>query len=144
MGYSFAKYWTRTLVPVRFGATGTFTATASAQAGTVTAIASLPQYTRRTEITGGNVVIATAPVLTGASLAFKNGTSTFATATIGTNTAGVVVALSMTVANEIFASGGKPTVDLIGTSTASAAQVGGVYDVYFETVERYSATDATA
>ena len=141
MGYSDQKFYTRPLVPVRFNATSTSTATASAQVVTSTDVAQLPEFQRRTEITGFVAKVVTAPNAgaTTTKLALLNGTNTFAVATIGTNTAGVDVVGSITsAANAVFAANGQPTLNVVSTATASQTVTQGNYDLYFEQTERYA------
>lgn len=136
MSYSDAVYRTRVLVPARFAATTTLTGTASGHVVTVTDVAELPSFKRRTEVVGIRVKTTTAPIPTGVSLKFLNGTNTFATITPEADEASGNA--SMTVANSTFAAGDEPKLTVVGTATASAAQVAGVYDVYFEAVELYA------
>lgn len=140
MGFADQKFYTRPLIPIRFNATSTSTATASAQVVTNTAVANLPKVIRRTEITGGNAIIVTAPNAGAATtvLALLNGTSTFATATIGTLTAGQVASFSITAANAVLAAGTQPTLSVVSTSTASQTVTQGNYDLYWEAVERFA------
>jgi hypothetical protein len=112
--------------------TSTFTGTASGHAVTNTDIARLPKMFRATQIENIKVVVVTAPTPTGLGLTFLNGTNTFGTVTVGTHTAGEVLDVTMTSSNANIAGGVEPTVTGLGTTTASAAQVGGVYDVWFE------------
>jgi len=141
MGYSDGKYNTRVLVPARFNATSTSTATASGQVVTSTDMAECAKFARRTEITGGKVKVVTAPNAgaTTTKLAFLNGTATFAVATIGTLTAGQSAAIGITAAADaMFAADGEPTVNAVSTSTASQTVTQGNYDIYFEQNERFA------
>ena len=140
MPYTSAQYGARPFYPVALATNvGTMTATASGQAVTNSAVAALPEFTRRTLINKIKVQVVTAPGAgaTTVKLIFKNGTSTFAVATIGTNTAGVIVAPAITAANAVITRGTAPTVDALGTSTASANTALGLYSFYFEDCEQY-------
>lgn len=119
------------IVPARFSATSTLTATASGHVVTATDQAEMVSFNVPTTIKTVRVKTITAPVPTGVTLNFLNGTNTFAVVTpaaAGTSTNG-----SLTAANVHFAAAGEPKLTVIGTGTASAAQVAGVYDIYFET-----------
>lgn len=145
MAYSDGKFYARPFVPVAFGTNvGTATATASGHAVTISGVARLPKYPKRVKINVVRVAIGTAPgaALTTSKLIFKNGTDTFAVATIGTNTAGVVVDATVTASNATLADDTQPTVDFLGTSTASANTAAGVYDIWFETQEQFSSSEA--
>lgn len=134
--YADNMFYTRPLVPV-FLPTGTATI---AGTGTLTnstffvASANLPQYVRRTAITNVQVQVVVAPVATGEVLNFTNGTSTFASCTVGTLTAGQVVTVAPT-ANNTFAAAAGPgcTIVAIGTNPSI-----GQLTVWFETNELYA------
>jgi hypothetical protein len=136
MAYSDQKFITRVLVPARFGATSTLTATASGAVVTNTAQVALPKFIRRTKVAAIRIKQTTIPVASTVKLAFLNGTSTFAVATIS-GTAGQSLDATVTDTLATFAADGEPTVTVIGTGTASAAQVAGVYDIYFEQLEQF-------
>lgn len=136
MAYSDSKFYTRVLVPVRFAATSTLTATASGHVVTNTDQVELPKFIRRTKISAVRVKPTTAPVASTVKLAFLNGTNTFAVATLGA--AGTSVDATVTDSNATLAADTEPTVTVIGTGTASAAQVAGVFDIYFEQMEQFS------
>ena len=141
MAYSDQKFYSRLLVPLCLASNaGTSTATASGHAPTTTAAVRLKKYLRRTKVSAVRVAVDTAPgaALTTAKLIFLNGTDTFAVATIGTNTAGVSVDASMTVANATIAADVQPTVNFTGTSTASANTANGVFTIQFEEQEQNS------
>jgi hypothetical protein len=141
MSYSDPKYDARVMVPVVLGsAVGTLTFTASAHAKTNSAVYRLPKFLKRTKVNAVRVKVGTAPVagVVSSKLIFKNGTNTFAVATIGTNTAGSTVDATMTSTNAVLAADTEPTVDLLGTGTASETGVAGTFDIYFETQEQFS------
>jgi hypothetical protein len=113
---------------------GTSTATASGHAPTTTAAIKLPKYIQGENIQRVRVAVDTAPgaALTVSKLIFKNGTNTFAVATIGTNTAGSQVDATMTEAFSFIKQDVQPTVDFLGTSTASVNTASGVYTIFFD------------
>lgn len=111
--------------------TGTQTFTASDQVITSTDQNNFPRYSGGRRIIAVRVRVVTAPVSANVTLNFLNGTNTFASAAIGTNTAGQTVEATMTPTNANFADSGEPTLNVVGTGTASAAQVYGVYKVWF-------------
>lgn len=124
-----------------FTLAGTGTAVTNSSAGI--AAGSLPQFVRPlTAINKMNVGIVTAPVagVTGGVLYGLNGTNTFATATIGTNTAGVYVTASINTAFNTFSSASGPTFQFVGTVT-SAGTGAGQYAIYTEEQEQYSSSD---
>jgi hypothetical protein len=138
MGYSDQKYYARPLVKVAsavaFGtSTGAGTASNSLAQPTGTY---LPQYIRRTQITGVKVVAATAIAANAnpVSLNLINGTNTFAAVAVGTATQGQTFSGVVTASNAVFAAGGQPTMNLIGTWTASGG-TSGTWDIYFEQEE---------
>jgi hypothetical protein len=136
MSYSDPKYNTRVQVPARFSTTTTLTATASGHAVTATDAVELPNFIRRTAVTRVHVKTVTAGVTTVNKLIFLNGTDTMCTVTVaaaGTSTTGTPTGNTGT-----FTAGGEPTVNVLGTGTASAAQASGTYDVWFEQQELYS------
>lgn len=136
MSYSDPKYNTRVQVPVRFAATSTLTATASGHVVTATDQVELPAFIRRTAVTKVHVKTTTAGVATGAKLNFLNGTDTMCVCTAGT--AGASVTEAPTGTTGTFAAGGEPTVTVVGTGTASAAQAAGTYDIWFEAQELFA------
>lgn len=140
MGYSDQKFYTRPLLLMAENVTSTATATASGHVVTNTAVEVMPAYQRRTELTGGYVIVATAPNAgaTTTKIAVLNGTATAMVFTIGTLTAGQGVAPVVTAANAVVASGTAPTISVISTSTASNTVTQGNYDLYFEAVERFA------
>ena len=125
------SYSARVLVPARFTATTTMTATASGHVVTNTDAAEFASFNMPAQISAVRVKTITAPVPTTVSLNFLNGTNTFAVLTPAD--AGTSANATLTLANCRFAAGGEPKLTVIGTGTASAAQVAGVYDIYFET-----------
>jgi hypothetical protein len=114
------------------------TATASGSVA-ATAVAALPKTFRRTAI--GKVRLRCSVIPNAASTAlvasFLNGTSTFATVTLTTATAGQWLDGTVTAANSTLAADVAPTITLAGTATASAA-ANGSWDIYFENQELYS------
>lgn len=125
------SYSARVLVPVRFSATSTLTATASGHVVTTTDQAEMVSFNMPAQVSAVRVKTVTAPTPTGVTLNFLNGTNTFAVVTPAG--AGTSANATITTTNARFAAGGEPTLTVIGTGTASAAQVAGVYDIYFET-----------
>lgn len=144
MGYSDQKFYTRPLILLADTVTATSTGTASAVVMTNTALtgnaANLPQFQRRTEVTGGWLVVRTAPNAGAASakVAIMNGTATAAVFTISTLTAGQGVAPTVTAANAIFSASSAPSINILSTTTASQTVTQGSYDIYLENVERYA------
>lgn len=141
MGYSDPKFYSRPLVQVGQALSfSTFTGagTASNSIG-LPAGSYLPAFVRRTQINAIRVIPTTIPnaAATALVMSFLNGTSTFATVTLTTAAAGTALSATVTAANAVFAVGGQPTCNIIGTSTASGANVG-VYDIYFEDQELFS------
>ena len=111
--------------------TGTQTFTASDQVITSSDVGNFPKYEGTRRIIGVRVRVVTVPASASVVLNFLNGTSTFASAAIGTNTAGSTVSATMTDANAYFADEGEPTLNITGTGTASEAEVAGVYKIWF-------------
>ena len=124
-------YSQRTNSLVADSLTGTQTFTASDVVITSTDQGNFPKYEGGRRIVAVRVRVVTAPTSANVTLNFLNGTSTFASAAIGTNTAGLTVDATMTQANTRFADEGEPTLNVVGTGTASAAQVYGVYKIWF-------------
>jgi hypothetical protein len=140
MGYSDAKFQSRALIPVKFAASlGTATGAGTASNSLALSTTYLPKFTRRTQVNKVRVIVTTIPdaAATAVTMTFKNGTSTFATVTLTTATAGQVLDGSVTAANAVFAADGQPTIGLIGTFTASGAAAG-AYDIFFEEQELFS------
>ena len=138
MGYSDQKFYNRPFSRVIFSASAGTSSEAGTAANTLTPY-KFPKFNRRTRINKIRVLINTAPVAnyTVVVARFLNGTSTFATATIGTNTAGVVVEsadLSSNLTTAVFAADGQPTMELFGTATASGIAAG-TYSIDWETQE---------
>jgi hypothetical protein len=119
------------IVPVRFSATSTLTATASGHVVTATDQAEMVSFPTACTVKRVRVKTLTAPVPTTVSLNFLNGTNTFAVVTPAA--AGTSTDATLTAANVHFAADGEPKLTVIGTGTASASQIAGVYDIYFET-----------
>ena len=139
MSYSDAKYdarvWVRAADAASFG-----TATASATDGAnTTPTVYLPQFDRRTRINALKLIVTTIPDSGSTALVaqFLNGTSTFATVTLTTATAGQVLTGSVTAANAIFAADSQPTITVTGTATASG-DAQGAYHIDWEQQELYS------
>ena len=139
MGYAEGKYQTRQFSKMS-GAlnVGTCTGTASGHAVTLSTAQGFPKFIRRTKLNGIRVEVKTAPVPTGVTLNFLNGTNTVGSVAVGTSTAGVFVDATMTAANQTFAANDICTISVVGTATASAAQAAGVYDIYFEEQEQFA------
>lgn len=116
--------------------TSTLTATASGHVVTNTNAQVLPKMLRKSQIRGIQAAVQTAPIAAGVTLILMNGTETAASVAISTNTIGSAVE-GVVGASPVFADNVQPTLKLVGTGTASAAQVAGVYDVYLELQEAY-------
>ena len=138
MAYTDAQFNIRYLIPVLPLATASLTGTGTAVAtgGALTAT-SFPTFIRRSAIKNVFVSIVTAPVaaVTGELINFTNGTNTFATATIGTLTAGQTVSVAAT-ANNTFADAGQPAGTVIGTLTSTATGAG-LFNIWFDVQELY-------
>lgn len=139
MSYSDAKYdarvWVRVAEAQSFG-----TATASSATGAdTTPTLYLPTFPRRTRINAVKMTVTTIPDAGSTALvaSFKNGTSTFATVTLTTATAGQVLTGSVTAANAIIAAAGQPTLVVTGTATASA-DAQGSYTIDWEQQELFA------
>ena len=147
MSYTDGKYYARPLIMVgddrSFG-----TATASGAAGfTATDIVYLPKFPRRTQINYVRFRCRTAPNTgaTGLIVRMLNGTTTHGTAVLTTRTAGEVFDLTVTGGasnSQIFSSESSPTMNLVGTSTASGGTAG-AFDIFFEEREMYDSATAT-
>lgn len=139
MGYSDQKYYSRPQIPVITQGTATTTASGTNTNSTGFINQSLPKFFRQTDIRSIRIYVTTVPAtnLTNVNFIFLNGTNTFATATIGTNTAGSIVDATVTAGSNTFTLGGQPVLLLQGTSTASGMNYG-TYDVDFEQREVYS------
>jgi|SRR5579859_1585821 len=138
MAYPDAQFNSRYTVPcvglTTASLTGTGTAVATGGALTATAF---PVFVRRSAVRNVTIVVVTAPVaaVTGELINFTNGTNTFATATIGTLTAGQVVSVAGN-ANSTFADLGQPAGTVIGTLTSTATGAG-LFNIWFDVQELY-------
>lgn len=136
MSYSDGRFQARSLERFAY-ITGTATAsgTNALTAADLKTDAQLPAFTRRTVVTAGKLVsnIAVPANWTGLKIIGKNGTNTFATATM-TGTAAQVQDLTLTTANCTFTAGVIPTLVCDGTSTASGQSLG-TNVVWIETQE---------
>ncbi len=138
MSYSDQKYYSRPLLLVAdtrsFG-----TATASGAAGhTLSDVVELPKFIRRTQLGTVRLKVRTIPNAASTALTaiFLNGTNTYGTAVLTTATAGQTIDFTVTTsAYSTFTAGAEPTINLVGTSTASGAACG-IYDVFIESQER--------
>lgn len=139
MSYSDGKF--QASVPGILSPVNTWgTATASGAVGhDTTAVIGLPKYFKATKITDIKMRCTVIPnaASTTVKANFLNGTNTFATVTLTTATAGQVLDATMTASNGSFAADAGPTVNLVGTSTASAA-ASGSWEVFAETQELFS------
>jgi hypothetical protein len=102
---------------------------------TGTGVLALPQFIKRSKVNAVNVRVDTIPVAgnAGTTLNFLNGTSTFATAAIGTASAGSTVAATIVPANATVAAGSQPTVNVVTTATVSNSGLTcGASSVYWE------------
>jgi len=147
MSYTDGKYYARPLILV--GDNRSFgTATASGAAGfTLSTITELPKFTRRTQINYVRVKVRTAPNAgaTGLIARFMNGTTTHGTLVLTTATAGQSLDFTVTGAasnSNIFAAESQPTINLVGTSTASGGTAG-AYDIFLEERELYDVSTPT-
>lgn len=140
MSYSDGRFSARELGRFAY-ITGTATAsgTNALTAADLKTDAQEPTFKRRTAITGGRLVanIATPSNWTALKLIQKNGTSTFASNTVTTNTAAQVADVVVTLASATFAADSGPTLVLDGTSTASGQSVGTLV-LWYETQELFS------
>jgi hypothetical protein len=136
MSYTDQKYFniTQSAVVLNSNA-GTSTSTASGQAVTTTSVMRLPKFIRRSQINAIRVAIDSAPTAgySAQSLVFLNGTATLGVVNIGASAVGASVDAVITSANSVVPAGIQPTVNFIGTATASgSAPVNGNYSVYWE------------
>jgi len=137
--YENDMYDARAMVKVACAASfGTTTASSTIGANTTPTVY-LPKFFRRTKISALRMVVTTIPDSGSTALkaSFLNGTSTFATVTLTTATAGQVLDGTITAAAAVLAADGQPTIVVTGTSTASA-DAQGSYDIYFEQQELFS------
>ena len=125
-------YSNRNFSLVAQGVTTTFTATASDQVGTATNPAYMPKFPMKRQISGIRVQVVTTPVSATPTLKFLNGTSTVGVVSVGTATGGETVDATITKANANLAENAQLTLLILSTATASAAQVGGVYNIWFQ------------
>jgi hypothetical protein len=139
MGYSNPEFLARQLV--NFSPNHSLsTATASSATGADrTAPTALPAFLRRTKVNKVSFVVRTIPnaASTGLKAVLLNGTSTAATVTLTTATLGQVLTGTVTVANSTFAADAQPTLNVVGTATASGA-ANGAFDVVFEVQEQFA------
>lgn len=164
MGYSDQKYYSRDL-DVAKPSTITGTATASSGTNNVATGIVIRNFTRPAKISGAEVLVTTAATAsTALSLALLNGTTTFCVIPTGLSTAGVTVVgtitntavvTTATVTNTLpngstqvgtvisttdyrnFAAGAAPTINVIGTATASGNSVG-THELWLEASELFS------
>ncbi len=110
------------------------TATASGAAGhTLSDVTELPKFIRRTAVNAARLKVRTIPNAnsTGLIARLMNGTNTAGTAVLTTAALGATVDFTMNKSYNTFTAGSEPTINLVGTSTASAAACG-AYDIFFE------------
>lgn len=133
--YQDPQFNSRYLTPCASTFTASLTGTATNASGLLSANF-FPTFVRRSAVRNVVVTVLTAA---GASQAgfinFMNGTSTFATATIGTLTAGQV-AIAVGNANSTFADLTAATGTIIGTATSAGTNAGG-FAVWFDVQELY-------
>lgn len=137
MAYSDQKFYSRVLVPAGPSASSFGTFTASGSNALTNLMARMVKFKRRCQITAIRINPSTIinAASTAAILSFLNGTSTFGTAVITTNTVGTIIDGAITsAANAVLAADTQPSISISGTATASGAAVG-AYDVYFEVQE---------
>jgi len=131
--YPDPQYNVAVFVPLAFAASfGTATAS-SATGCNGTAVASLPPFPKKVTVTAVKLRCTTIPDTgsTGVRAVFLNGTSTFATVTLTTATASQWLTGTVTAANAVLTADTSPTVNVVGTATASA-DANGSYDIWFE------------
>ncbi len=135
--YSEPQHNVRVSVPIVFGGT-TGTSTASGVNALVGALTVPFKPIRAMKVSNVRVRVGTAPAanLTVVTLSLLNGTATFASAVVGTHTAGEFVDATITAANANLAADVQPTLNLAGTATASG-MASGVYDIFAELTESY-------
>lgn len=143
MSYTDQKYYGRPQILV--GDNRSFgTATASGAAGfTLSTLTELPKFIKRTQLNTVRLKVRTAPnaAATGLIAIFLNGTNTHGTAVLTTATAGQTVDFTNVNSGSYgtFTSGAQPTLNLVGTSTASGGTAG-AYDIFFEAREMYDSS----
>lgn len=132
--YQDAQFNIRTLAPCA----STFTASVGTGTGSLSVALSnfFPTFVRRTAIKTVNVMVLTAPISTVTLVNFLNGTSIFATATIGTLTAGQLVTVVPT-SNNTFADLTGPTGTITGSATGTTGTGAGGYSIWFDATELY-------
>lgn len=114
------------------------TATASGSAGhTLSDVAELPKFIKRSKLSAVRLKVTTIPnaASTGLIARLLNGTDTAGTAVLTTAALGASVDFTMNTSYNTFTAGAEPTINLVGTSTASGAACG-AYDIFFEFVEQ--------
>lgn len=139
MSYSDQKFQTR-VNGILSPNTSWGTATASSATGhDTTGVVVLPKLFRRTAINNLRMRCSVIPnaASTVVKANFLNGTNTFAVVTLTTATAGQILDATVTATNGTFAADGQPTVNLVGTATASAA-ASGSWEVWVEAQELFS------
>ena len=140
MAYTDQKFYTRQFVNVK-PTTSWGTATASGAGGhDLTNVVELPKFIRRSAITAVRLKVTTIPNAASTALlaTLLNGTSVIGTAVLTTAAlAGTVDFVITTAANGTLAADTEPTINLTGTSTASAAAAG-AYDTFIEFNELFS------
>lgn len=136
MSYSDPKFYSRAYVLVK-DRVSLGTATASGSAGyTLSDVVELPKFPRRTVVNKIRLKCTTIPnaASTGLTARFMNGTDTAGTAVLTTATVGQSIDFTMNTSYNTFTADAEPTMNLVGTSTASGAAAG-AFDIFFEQQE---------
>ena len=136
MSYSDGSFQSRYLLNVDNDYSLTTFTASGANALTQPGLA-LPKFVRRTKVNKIQLVCRTIPNAgaTGLKAVFLNGTSTMGEVTLTTATAGQRLDGTVTAANAVYSLGSNPTLNVIGTATASGGAVG-VFDIFFECQEQ--------
>ena len=139
MSYSDGKFQARVMNLVS-PSTSWGTSTASSATGhNTTGVVVLPKFIRATEVGAIRMRCTVIPDAgsTAVKANFLNGTNTFGVVTLTTATAQAQLDGVMTAANASFAADGQPTVNLVGTATATA-DASGSWEIWFENKENFS------
>lgn len=117
--------------------TSTATFTASAHVVTNSDVADFGEFFRHTQIENVKVKIKAVPgeaATASATLVFLNGTSTFATISVGTAADESWLDATMTPSNATIAGDSEPTLSILTTGTVSSdtGVTQGTYDIWFE------------
>lgn len=137
MSYSDGRFQSRPQILV--GDNRSFgTATASGAAGfTLSTITELPKFVNRVQLNRVRLKVRTAPnaAATGLTAILFNGTNTAGTVVLTTATAGQSIDFTLVSVYNTFTADAQPTLNLIGTSTASGGTAG-AYDIFMSEQEQ--------